>query len=363
MKFPYQSIFTTIVWLITITLFSHTTGARQDENTELIVGVKEAPPFVIKNENGEYSGISIELWEAIAETKKWKFQYQEADIPKLINGLRNSEFDVSVAALTVTSQREEIVDFSHPFYSTGLAIATTSKEASWLSMIFRFFSWEFIVVLGGLSLLLFTVGLVLWVFERRQNTDMFGGTEAEGIGSGFWWAAVTMTTVGYGDKAPITLAGRIIGLIWMFAGIIIISSFTAAIASSLTVNKLAADIESVDDLYNANVLSIDNTASAVFLKQENIKYRHVNSLDEGLSKLDEGEVSALVYDKPILQYLINRGDSNDIYLVPGNIERQDYAFGLPSNSPIREAINTQLLLQIESESWTQIKEKYLGDSE
>ncbi len=363
MKFSYLSISAISFWLIVTTLFCQAAVAQQNINGQLVVGVKEAPPFVIKEDDGEYSGISIELWEAIAETNQWQFEYQEADLPQLLSGLKNAEFDVSVAALTVTSQREELVDFSHPFYSTGLAIATTSKESSWVSMIFRFFSWEFIVVLGGLSLLLLAVGLVLWVFERKQNSDMFGGTEAQGIGSGFWWAAVTMTTVGYGDKAPVTLAGRIVGLIWMFAGIIIISSFTAAIASSLTVDKLAADIESVDDLYNANVLSIDDTASAVFLNQQKIRYRHVNSLDDGLIQLDRGKANAVVYDKPILQYLIKQSNSSHIHLVPGNIERQDYAFGLPTNSPIREAINTQLLVQIESENWTQIKEKYLGDTE
>jgi CubicO group peptidase (beta-lactamase class C family) len=47
-----------------------------------------------------------------------------------------------------------------------------------------------------------------------------------GIGIGIWWATVTMTTVGYGDKAPMTPGGRIVGLIWMFVGVITISGFT-----------------------------------------------------------------------------------------------------------------------------------------
>ena len=62
-----------------------------------------------------------------------------------------------------------------------------------------------------------------------------------------------MTTVGYGDKAPVTVMGRLIGLIWMFAAIIIISSFTAAIAASLTVSELGSDVENPNDLPNVRV--------------------------------------------------------------------------------------------------------------
>ncbi|MFH7563901.1 MULTISPECIES: ion channel [Oceanimonas] len=48
--------------------------------------------------------------------------------------------------------------------------------------------------------------------------------------------------MGYGDKAPVTFAGRLVGLIWMFAGMIMVASFTAAITSSLTVNNLRTGI-------------------------------------------------------------------------------------------------------------------------
>jgi len=58
-----------------------------------------------------------------------------------------------------------------------------------------------------------------------------------------------MTTVGYGDKAPVTLAGRVVGLLWMPASIILISGFTAAIASALTVGQLDHSISGLDDLY------------------------------------------------------------------------------------------------------------------
>ena len=88
----------------------------------------------------------------------------------------------------------------------------------------------------------------MWLFERKRNKEMFG-QGIKGLGAGFWWSAVTMTTVGYGDKAPVTAAGRTIGFIWMFAAILLISGLTASIASALTVSSLDSKIENADNFF------------------------------------------------------------------------------------------------------------------
>jgi voltage-gated potassium channel Kch len=68
----------------------------------------------------------------------------------------------------------------------------------------------------GRQSLLTVTGALIWLAERRHNEEQFRRDPAAGIGNGIWWSAVTMTTVGYGDKAPVTLAGRVIALVWMF---------------------------------------------------------------------------------------------------------------------------------------------------
>lgn len=223
-----------MVSFITLTL----PPAQAEEVAPLIVGTRIAPPFVIENEDGTLSGISIELWRRIAESLNLTYEFERSDLTGLITGLEDGSLSASVAALTVTAERESSIDFTHPFHTTGLAIAVPTGGSSVLSVFRSIFSWEFFLALAALVGLLLVVGLILWIFERRKNPQMFGGSFLEGIGASFWWAAVTMTTVGYGDKAPITLSGRIVGLVWMFAAIILISGFTAAIATSLTVGRL-----------------------------------------------------------------------------------------------------------------------------
>ncbi|MDO6565429.1 transporter substrate-binding domain-containing protein [Alteromonas sp. 1_MG-2023] len=325
-----------------------------------VIATKVAPPFVIKNDDGSFEGISISLWKQIAELTGTDYEFTEASLVELVDGVKEGRFDASVAALTVNAQRETVIDFTHPFYTTGLAIAVPSEGNRWMSAVKGFFSWEFLLALSALCGLLLAVGALLWVFERKHNADMFGGSTQKGLGASFWWAAVTMTTVGYGDKAPVTLGGRVIGFIWMFAAIIIISSFTAAIATSLTVSQLSSSVKGVEDLPDVRVATLSGSASSAFLQRENIGFKRLESVEEGLSQLESGKVDAFVYDKPILQYLTKGKYEDSILILPEVIERQDYAIALPENSAQREKINTALLKVIETDEWQDILDDYLG---
>ena len=189
--------------------------------------------------------------------------------------------------MTITPEREKNFDFTHSFYTTGLGIAVAAKAHNpWFTVVRRVVSAAFLKVVASLTLVLLGVGVLVWWFEHKKNPQQFNGSAARGIGSGFWWSAVTMTTVGYGDKAPITLAGRILGLIWMFVAIIIISSFTAAITSSLTVTQLETVIKGPEDLPKVTVGTLANTTSESYLKQIHISFRSLRVASGGAGDLE-----------------------------------------------------------------------------
>jgi polar amino acid transport system substrate-binding protein len=329
---------------------------------ELLVGVKVTPPFVVKAQNGTWSGISIDLWRRVAEKLGVRYRFREYDLAGLLRGVERGEIDVVAAALTVTAAREQRMDFTHPFYSTGLGIAVPKSAGSaWLGVVERFFSWRFLKVVAGLAVVLLIAGALVWLFERRRNPQQFGGRPSHGLASGFWWSAVTMTTVGYGDKAPVTPGGRTVALFWMFTSIIIISGFTAAIASSLTVSSLESPVRGPADLPSVRVASVPGSTSAHYLQRNGVGFQRYARPADTLAAVARKRADAAVYDAPILRHIVKTAFQGRLTVLSRTFQRQDYAFALRADSPLREPINRALLQQIASPWWRQLLKRHLGE--
>ena len=327
----------------------------------LRVGVKASPPFTIRGANGHWSGITFDLWNEVATELGYDYELIEMDLASLLRAVGRGEVDVAMGALTLTSEREELMDFTHPYYTAGLSIATRAKNQQVLSQTLkRFLSPAFWRSVIALVALLLVVGIIVWVSERRKNPDQFGGNWVTGIGSGLWWSAVTMTTVGYGDKAPQSLVGKAVGIVWMFAAIIMISGFTAAIASALTVGSLDLLVTGPDDLYRVKVGTLGGSTSAGALTSRRVEFATYPSLVEGLRALEEQSIDAFVYDTPLLKYQLRIKDFPNIRVLPGSIEPQKYGLALQSGSPYREAVNRAILRTTEKDDWPGLLQKYLG---
>lgn len=349
--------------LVCLTLLCSAGGgfAQQAWPQELVIGTKEAAPFAMKNPDGTWQGISIDLWRDIANELHLEYRLQEMELNDLLAGVQTRHLDAAVAALTITAKREKQLDFTHPFYTTGLGIAVSrSPSGGWLVKLKSLFSFGLIKIVLGLAALLFLVGVLVWLFERKKNPQQFGDGTLNGLLSGFWWSAVTMTTVGYGDKAPVTAAGRLIGLVWMFAGIIMISSFTAAITSALTLSQLETTIHGPDDLANVRVGAVSASTSTAYLEGRGIPFHAYPTATACLQAIVDKQVDAVVYDEPILRYLSNTVFNGRVEVLPASFHPQYYGIALPQNSPLREAVNQVLLSEISSPAWKETLLRYLG---
>lgn len=356
-----------VAQIVLIVSLSASIGAAAAEaDRKLIAGTKEAPPFAMKLPNGDWTGISIDLWRQIARELGREYEVRElADLQQLLDRVADSSLDVAVGALTITADREEEFDFSHTFYNTGLGIAVPTRGqaawAAWFRILSRVWSWNFLKLVSGLALLLLGVGFLVWLFERKANPEQFGGKPAEGLGSSFWWAAVTMTTVGYGDKAPRTLAGRFVGLIWMFASLIVIATFTAAITAALTVSELDSSITGPRDLVNARVVTVAGSTSEDYLKEQRLVYGTHKTLREALDAIASGAADALVFDEAMLRYVVKNDFDGRVDVLPAIFEFQDYGFALPAGSNLREPVNRALLQHIGEPEWRDTLRRYLGE--
>lgn len=328
------------------------------ETDTITVGVRSAPPFLMK-ENNQWTGASVDLWESIADELEISYKYKEYSLNEMLQALENNELDVSISPLTVTADRIEAFQFTQPFYITTLTIATQKESDSYTGAFLRnFLSPDFFKALTGLLVLIFIFGFILWIAEKRKNPQMFQ-KGWKGIWDGFWWSAVTMTTVGYGDKAPVTPMGKIFGLIWMFTAIIVISGFTASIASSLTVSRMGSAIEKMNDLRNVSVGTVKASSTAEFLQNQNINFSQYDNIDQAIDALYHGEYKALVYDDAILTYTIHHKKMNDeLGVLPLKFNKQYYSFAMPYENQLNNPINVKLIQFIESPKWRQVQEKY-----
>lgn len=336
---------------------------ESDAGKTLVIGTKQAPPFVMKSAEGGWEGISIDLWKEIAREMGLRYELREMSLDEMLSGVADGKLDAAVAAITITAERETSVDFTHPFYTSGLGIVAARKSETprWLAVLGSFFSVEFLKTILLLVLVLLVAGFFVWVFERKQNAEQFGGKFWQGLGNGFWFSAVTMTTVGYGDKAPRTVGGRLVALIWMFTSVLIIGSFIGGIASSLTVRHFQSLIQGPDDLPKFRVATLPNTTSEAYLRENRVNPILFSSTKEALDAVAEGKVDAFVYDAPLLKYLVSQKMKDQLEVLPRTFARQDYGIALPPNSPLREPINTVLLRKIAEPIWADIQFRYLGE--
>jgi ABC-type amino acid transport substrate-binding protein len=336
---------------------------------ELVVAIKSSPPFSMKDAQGNWSGISYELWEAVARESDRPFRLEERTLAQMLQGLEDGSVDVAVAALTVTAEREVAFDFTQPFYQGGLGIAVPRSPRSSFGLVWRVLSPTFLQTIGGLFLVLFASGALMWVFERRVQGEP--GTGDRGVNSlfdAFWWSAVTMTTVGYGDRIPQTTGGRIVAMVWMFSGIVLISSFTATISSVLTVSQLESEIDGPEDLVGVRVGTVASSTSARWCDEQRLYAELYESPEQALEALVRGEVGAVVYDAPVLQYLTYGGQGgrrgatgNELSVLPHVFDRQNYAIGLRQGLEGREQLNQNLLKRVESPWYRELTGRYLGD--
>lgn len=283
---------------------------------EIVVGVKEAPPFAMKDASGHWSGVSIELWQQVAKDLHLAFHYAEAPtVQKLLEETAAGKFDVAVAAITVTGTRGQTVDFTQSYYAAGLGIAVpVTGTMSWRPILRAMISFGFLQAVLGLIGLALIAGLLVWFFERRQN-EHFSGSVGRGVTSGVWWSTMAMTQRSHNAAGPTTLPGRIVAILWMVSSIIAVAIFTAGITSLLTTKQLQGAVHGVSDLSSVRVGTVAGTAAEETLGKLRIRFRGYASADEGLKAMRRGAIDAFVYDKPLLGWLIKQNYSSTAQLL------------------------------------------------
>ena len=327
---------------------------------DVVIGLKVAPPFVMKASDGAWTGISVELWDHLAEKLHWHTTFREYQtVPELLKATASGQVNASISAITVTGERELTVDFSQPFYATGLGVAVPRRhDLEWLPIIRNFVSLRFVeavaILIGAASVF----GALIWLVERR-HTEHFGNGH-RGLGTGLWWSASAMTQAAPQDKAPTTLWGRALATIWMVISVMVIASFTAGITAQLTATRLAGRVQSEWDLGNGWTGSVANTSALSYLRGQRISTGVYADVDGALTAMQDGRLDAVVYDKPLLAYAVRRNFADTVTVLPTVFDNQNYAIAVPPRSELRTEIDLAMVDDLRTQWWHEVLTRYLG---
>jgi len=334
--------------------------AASQAPAEVVVATKEAPPFAMKSADGQWNGIAIELWTRIADKLGMHTTFHEyATVPEMLAAVSDGKANAAIAAITVTSDREKVVDFSQPYFQSGLGVAVPArKEIDWFTVLSGIFTLRFFEAVGVLVSVAVIVGSLVWVLERKETEHFSGG--AKGLGTGLWWSASAMTQTAAPDKAPATLWGRTLGIMWMIASVVTIASLTAGITSQLAARRLEAAVRTSADLAVVRTGSVGTTNAYDYLRSQHIDVRRYSSVAAGLEALKKGRLDAFVYDRPILEWNVRKGFLDDIKVLDKMYAKENYAIALPQSSPLRTRIDIAMIDELKGSWWRDILEQYLG---
>jgi ABC-type amino acid transport substrate-binding protein len=333
----------------------------EKQRDTLIVAYTTAPPFIVDQE-GTPNGINIWLWNEVAQDLELEYKLVPMGFAEMLSALKTGTIDVCINPLTITGARSRDIAFTHAFYASNatIAVAETSSFQKIFPVIAGFANRNFLRGFIALLVLILIFGLAGWVFERKKNPEQFR-PGPRGIWDGFWWSLVTLTTVGYGDKAPKSSSGKITAFILMVIGLLFISGLTASIASSLTVNQLSSNPEGFNEFKERKVGTVKNTSSKAFLDSRFFKnVSTYSNVSNGLADLNQHKIEAFIYDEPILRFRIKQDSSlQNLSVLPIKFNVQFYAFGLSKeNKDLRDVLSHEILEIIEGQEWQMILNEF-----
>ncbi|XP_078696651.1 glutamate receptor ionotropic, kainate 5-like [Branchiostoma floridae x Branchiostoma belcheri] len=232
----------------------------------LRVAVFERSPFIVKRaspDGFQWSGFCVDLLNDLSSVVDFRYElYESPDniagnkLPDgnwtgVIGQLVNKKADLAVSALTITSLREKVVDFTKPFmeYGNVLVMRRPSQEDRHILAFTHPFHWQ---VWLCIVTCMFTVGILLFLTSRLRLKMNAGDRHANNdrafnLRNSLWFVYWSMMRKG-GEPPPRSLSTRIMAGFWWLFVLIVVSTYTANLTAFLTVKRLKHPVTSLDDL-------------------------------------------------------------------------------------------------------------------
>ncbi|MDJ0844074.1 transporter substrate-binding domain-containing protein [Crocosphaera sp.] len=316
------------------------------------VGITGEPPAVIVSEDSSnlrkrLTGISIELWDELATALNLKYELIYNDsVTQTLEKLANQEIDIAMGGITVTKNNIRRFDFTQPVHEDKISVLVPLQSPTLWTIIQPFFGWAFLSSIILIGLCLFIVGNLLWLAEHRYNSEQFPKNYFRGVREGVWCALTTFSTVGYGDRYPVTNLGRFIAGSWMLISLAAVTTLTAGIATTLALAFSAQpsqNLQSPSDLKGVRLVTISGSKAVQWGQYYQGRMVEVDNLSDGIQQLESNQVDGVLHSRLALEYYLYENPQAPFRVVNFDIGTQNYSIALTQDHPLTEKLNEQIL--------------------
>ncbi|XP_035291121.1 glutamate receptor 3-like isoform X5 [Anguilla anguilla] len=380
-----------------------------ENRTIVVTTIMEAPYVMYKKNymnlegNERYEGYCVDLASEISKHVGIKYKLSIVSDGKygardpetktwngMVGELVYGRADIAVAPLTITLVREEVIDFSKPFMSLGISIMIKKPQKSkpgvfsfldplayeiWMCIVFAYI---------GVSVVLFLVSRFSPYEWHLEDIDEAKDPQTPpdppndfGIFNSLWFSLGAFMQQGC-DISPRSLSGRIVGGVWWFFTLIIISSYTANLAAFLTVERMVSPIESAEDLAKQTEIAygtLDSGSTKEFFRRSKIAvyekmWSYMKSAEpsvfakttpEGVSRVRKSKGKfAFLLESTMNEYIEQRKPC-DTMKVGGNLDSKGYGVATPKGSALGNAVNLAVLKLNEQGLLDKLKNKWWYD--
>ncbi|XP_077457545.1 glutamate receptor ionotropic, delta-2 isoform X1 [Stigmatopora argus] len=338
-------------------------------------------PFVMVSENvlgkpKKYQGFSIDVLDALSNYLGFKYEIYIAPDHKygslqpdgqwngLMGELVFKRADIGLSALTITPERESVVDFTTRYmdYSVGVLLRKAERTVDMFACLAPFDLSLWACIAGTVLLVGILVYLLNWLNPPRLP---MGSVSSTTLYNSMWFVYGSFVQQG-GEVPYTTLATRMMmGVWWMFA-LIVISSYTANLAAFLTITRIENSIQSLQDLSKQTELPYGTVLDSAVYDQVRSKalnpferdpmysqmWRMINRTGgvdnnieeskEGIRKVKYGHFG-FVWDAAVLEYVANNDEDCSFYTVGSNAPDRGYGIAMQHGSPYRDIFSQRIL--------------------
>ncbi|CAF4802042.1 unnamed protein product [Pieris macdunnoughi] len=357
------------------------------QNKTLIVTTILSSPYCMRKEasekltgNAQFEGYAIDLIHEISKVLGFNYTFKLAPDGRygsynreskewdgMIRELLEQRADLAIADLTITYDREQVVDFTMPFMNLGISVLYR-KPIKQPPNLFSFLSplsldvWIYMATAYlGVSVLLFILARFSpyeWDNPRNCVDEPPVLENQFTLLNSLWFTIGSLMQQG-SDIAPKAVSTRMVAGMWWFFTLIMISSYTANLAAFLTVERMDSPIESAEDLAKQTKIkygALKGGSTAAFFRDSNFStYQRMwsfmesarpsvftTSNREGEERVMRGKGAyAYLMESTTIEYVVER--NCDLTQVGGMLDSKGYGIAMPPNSPYRTAISGAVL--------------------